>query len=123
METTNVNNISNKIWLVIDEANIDGEVMVDIFPCLTKEAARRKMDERIRAYLTSGHFNVSDLVEDGDVENTTLSQLKSLAEDEYGDNGSEDWCFDYEDNLHWQVNDNSDDYWVDLKMTEKEVIS
>ena len=28
METTNVNNISNKIWLVIDEANIDGEALL-----------------------------------------------------------------------------------------------
>ena len=123
METTNVNNISNKIWLVIDEANIDGEVLVDVYPCLTKEAARRKMDEKIRRYLTSGHFNVSDLVEDGDVENTTLSQLKSLAEDEYGDNGTEDWCFNYEDNSYWEVKDNCDDYWIELKMTEEEVIS
>ena len=44
-----------KIYLVIQESNVDCEVLVNVIPCATKEAAKKVLREEKKTILREGH--------------------------------------------------------------------
>lgn len=49
--------MTTKIYLVKEEYNNDGEIQNEVFPCISLEAAQRKMEERKeRLFGAGGHW-------------------------------------------------------------------
>ena len=45
-----------KIWLVTQESNVDGEIMFNVVPCISEETAKKVMQDEIRTLLNEGHY-------------------------------------------------------------------
>ena len=45
-----------KIWLVIQESNVDGEILFNVVPCVSKETAKEIMDKEIQTLINEGHY-------------------------------------------------------------------
>lgn len=59
--------MATKISLVKEEYNNDGEIQNEIFPCISLEAAQRKMEERKQLLFgAEGHWNDYSMYGDGD---------------------------------------------------------
>lgn len=90
-----------KIYLMLQESNVDGEILINIVPCSTMEKAKEVLEEEKNTILNeSYHFS-----------GRTPEELK---EDFYVD--------EEEDGTYWYINDESDDYYEELKIVEKEVL-
>ena len=46
----------DKIWLVTQESNVDGQMIFDVVPCASEETARKVMRDKITALLNDSHF-------------------------------------------------------------------
>ena len=79
-----------KIFNVVWESNVDGEIFYEFYPCDTIEVARAKMTECINDVQTEGHFL------NADHEDCTIES-------------SEDRYF---------IMDETDDYWEDIYIKE-----
>ena len=79
-----------KIFNVVWESNVDGEIFYEFYPCDTIEVARAKMTECINDVNTKGHFFYAD------PEDCTIES-------------SEDRYF---------IMDETDDYWEDIYIKE-----
>ena len=79
-----------KIFNVVWESNVDGEIFYEFYPCDTIEVARAKMTECINDVKTEGHFL------NADTEDCTIES-------------SEDRYF---------IMDETDDYWEDIYIKE-----
>ena len=84
-----------KSYLVVQESNVDGEILVNVVPCASLEIAKRVLrDEKNTILKESHHFS-------------------NLSEDdmEYIDMEETDTSF--------YINDNTDDYYEDIKIVER----
>ena len=52
-----------KIWIVLQESNVDGEIITNVVPCISEETAKAVMDKEIRTLLSSGKYKGLDLDE------------------------------------------------------------
>ena len=52
-----------KVYIVLQESNVDGERLINVTPCASKETAKAIIDEEIRALLSSGKYEGLDLDE------------------------------------------------------------
>lgn len=87
-----------KIFIVLLESNIDGEVYFDAVPCATKEKAIEVLrNEKEWVLKESHHFS-------------------QFSEDEL-----KEYCDIVDEEEHFFITDNSDDYYEDYQITEKEV--
>lgn len=95
-----------KIWLVIQESNVDGEIMINVTPCISKETAKEVMDTEVDKLLSSGKYEGLDLDE---IE-------KAMHED--------DWDCDFNverDDTHFYIGCNVDDYYEYIDIKEKDI--
>jgi len=86
-----------KIWLVKQESNVDGELFFNVVPCASLDAAKKVMLEKKR---------------------TIFESLRYIG---YKDN-PEDYCVE-ETELSFYIHVNCDDYYENIKIEEKGIIS
>ena len=84
-----------KIWLVTQESNVDGEIIFNVVPCISKETAKKVMQEEIKTLLTASHFKDVFRWEDGFTSEET--------------------------DTSWYVKDEFDDYYEYINIEEKEI--
>ena len=88
-----------KIYIVKFESNVDGEILFDAVPCATKEAAIKVLQEEKEWVLKeSVHFS-----------RFTEEELK-------------EYCEMIDEDTHFYVSDNSDDYYEDYQIEEKNLV-
>lgn len=88
-----------KIYNVIFESNVDGEVMFAAAPCATEEIAKRVLKEQ-RDLILNESVHFSNLTDDD------MNEMKIVDTDE-----------------HFYIKDQCDDYYEDYYIEEKDVIS
>jgi hypothetical protein len=88
-----------KIYNVIFESNVDGEMMFEAVPCATEEIAKRVLKEQ-RDLILNESLHFSNLTDDD------MDEMEIVDTDE-----------------HFYINDQCDDYYEDYYIEEKDVIS
>jgi hypothetical protein len=90
-----------KIWIVVEESNIDGELMINATPCKTSEVAKRVLSEKKDFILNkSRHFGK---------ENNTEEDIE---------------CFEIDErNTSFYIEDTTDDFYEDIRIMERDLIS
>lgn len=88
-----------KIYNLVQESSIDGEVFVNSTPCATREIARRLLNEEKEYLLHSGETHYSKFADD-------LDEYFEVEE-------TEDTYY---------INDLTDDYYEDLWIVEKDLV-
>ena len=84
-----------KIWLVTQESNVDGEIMFNVVPCASEETAKKVMQDEISTLLNESHFiALMDRPDDFILEQTETS---------------------------YYIEDTCDDYYEDINIEEKEI--
>lgn len=84
-----------KSYIVLQESNVDGELIINPVPCMSMEAAKKVLADEKRTILReSYHFGGRDL-DEFEVE---------------------------EDDEHFYINDPSDDYYENIKIIEKNIV-
>ena len=84
-----------KIWLVTQESNVDGQIMFNVVPCISEETAKKVMQDEIRTLLNESHFIAFiDRPDDFVLEQTETS---------------------------YYIEDTCDDYYEDINIEEKEI--
>ena len=86
-----------KIWMVSQESNVDGEIMFHVVPCASKETAQRVFENSKKEIMSEGHFS-------------------KLSDDDI-----KEYCFINEGENRFFINDETDDYYEDLYMYEEDV--
>ena len=85
-----------KIYLVKQESNVDGEILFNVVPCISKETAKKIMDEEIHTLMNEGHYvDYKEWPNDFIIEQT---------------------------DTHFFIKDNVDDYYEEINIEEKELI-
>ena len=95
------------VFNVIQESNVDGEILVNVTPCASFNAAKAVMDEEIRTPLTDEHSKYYGL---------NLDEMEKRTNDE------DDWDNDFnvertEDHIY--ITCNVDDYHEYIEIEEK----
>jgi len=84
-----------KIWLVTQESNVDGQIMFNVVPCVSEETAKKVMQDEIRTLLNESHFIAfTDRPDDFILEQTETS---------------------------YYIEDTCDDYYEDINIEEKQI--
>ena len=84
-----------KIWLVTQESNVDGQIMFNVVPCISEETAKKVMQDEIRTLLNESHFIAFiDRPDDFVLEQTETS---------------------------YYIEDTCDDYYEDINIEEKQI--
>ena len=88
-----------KVYIVQQESNVDGELIINAVPCTTREAARKVLqDEKNTILHESPHYM-----------GRTKDELKEDFEIEESDD-------------RWYINDPCDDYYEDINIVEKVIV-
>jgi len=89
----------DKIWIVTQESNVDGEILFNVVPCATKEVAKKVFEQLKKETLSNGHFgDYNDLL------------------------GTDDEYEVYEDKEdEFFIDDPCDEYYENILMYEKEI--
>jgi hypothetical protein len=85
-----------KIWLVTQESNVDGEILFNVVPCVSEETAKKIMQEEKETILNESHHfgNSVDPYDDFEIE---------------------------ESGNTFFINDPCDDYYEEIKVFEAEI--
>ena len=98
----------DKIWIFLQESNVNGEMIINVTPCADLETAKAEMAEEIDTLLSEGKYSGLD-----------------LDEIERGQNDEDADC-DYtleRDETSFYLSCNYDDYYEKLDILEKEVVN
>lgn len=88
-----------KVYIVQQESNVDGELIINAVPCTTRETAKKVLqDEKNTILHESPHYM-----------GRTKKQLEEDFEIEEGDG-------------RWYINDHCDDYYEDIQIVEKVIV-
>lgn len=52
-----------KVWILVQESNVDGEILVNVIPCADLETAKAEMQTEIDTLLSDGKYKGLDLDE------------------------------------------------------------
>ena len=88
-----------KVFLVKQESNCDGEVLINVTPCKDMETAKKVMEDEVKTLLTESYNGI-------DIDNV----------DENGDFTVE------RDEERFFIIDNCDDYYEEITIEEKEIV-
>ena len=91
-----------KVWIVLQESNVDGEILINVTPCADYETAKSVMDEEIDTLLSEGKYEGLDL---GDIENGE----------------EEDYTLERDDKSFY-LSCEYDDYYEHIDIMEKEIV-
>ena len=53
----------DKIWIFLQESNVDGEILINVTPCADLESAKAEMAEEIDTLLSDGKYSGLNLDE------------------------------------------------------------
>jgi len=85
-----------KVYIVQQESNVDGELLFNAVPCVSEETAKKVMQDEIRTLLNESHFIAfTDRPDDFILEQTETS---------------------------YYIEDTCDDYYEDIKIVEKVIV-
>ena len=84
-----------RIWLVTQESKVDGEILFNVVPCVSKETAKEIMDKEIQTLMNEGHFT--------DYKERPNDFILEQTEDSF------------------YIEDTSDDYYEDIRIEEKQI--
>ena len=87
-----------KIWIVLQESNVDGELIIDATPCESLELAKEVLKEE-KEYILNESFHYSRM-SDEDMKEMEIE----------------------ESDTSYYINDPCDDYYEDIKIIEKTII-
>ena len=88
----------DKIWIVLQESNVDGELIIDATPCESLKLAKEVLKEE-KEYILNESFHFSRM-SDSDMEEMEIE----------------------ESDTSYYINDPCDDYYEDIKIIEKTII-
>ena len=88
----------DKIWIVLQESNVDGELIIDATPCESLELAKEVLKEE-KEYILNESFHYSRM-SDEDMKEMEIE----------------------ESDTSYYINDPCDDYYEDIKIIEKTII-
>lgn len=90
--------IKKKVWVMTQESNVNGEILFDVLVCDSKEIARAEMTEEIEWIRTESHHfrNYDECPDDFEI---------------------------VQDEDSFSIIDPHDDYWEEIIIEEKEVIT
>ena len=96
-----------KIWLVTQESNVDGEIMFNVVPCICLETAKRVLQKEVQTLLSESpkYKNVKRWMDGGDSLNY--------------DDCPYTWENDNDDTFY--ISCVYDDYYELIKIEEKEI--
>lgn len=78
-----------KIWLVTQVSNVDGQILFNVVPCISEETAKQVMQDEIKTLLNESHFiSFVDRPDDFTLEQTDTSYY------------IEDTCDDYYESIN-----------------------
>ena len=95
-----------KVWIVLQESNVDGETITNATPCADYKTAKSVMDEEIDTLLSSGKYEGLDLDE---------------IEKDQDDDADYDFILE-RDNMSFYLAFKYDDYYEYIKIEEKEIV-
>lgn len=84
-----------RVWIVQQESNVDGEIIINSVPCASIEAARKVLQDEKNTILHESHH------------------FSGLTDDDMAEMEVE------EDSDNFFINDPSDDYYEDIKIFDK----
>ena len=88
----------DKVWLVVQESNVDGEICFNPTPCVSKATAKELLkQEKATILKESYHF--------GGYDELSLNDMFEIEEDDE----------------RWFINDPCDDYYEELMIVEKDI--
>ena len=97
-----------KVWILLQESNCDGEISINVTPCASLETAKSKMQAEIYTLMNeSGKFSGLD-----------LDDIEINQNDEDADC---DYSLDRNDTSFY-ISCNYDDYYEHLDIIEKEIV-
>lgn len=94
-----------KIWLVIQESNVDGEILVNVVPCASEEAAMKIVQEEKETLFSDSYFS------------------QALPYYEGSENMDMDECpFEWDESKSgFNINALYDNYYEDISIVEKQI--
>lgn len=88
----NIKQSEQRIFTVVRESNVDGETYIEVYPCDNIDVAIAKVKECKKDVLSKGHFASDDLYETD--------------------------CMIDENDRHYFIKDQTDDYYEDIYILE-----
>jgi hypothetical protein len=96
-----------KVWIFLQESNVDGEHLINVTPCADMETAKAEMQKEINTLLSKGKYEGLD-----------LDEIERGQNDEDADC---DYSLDRNDTSFY-ISCNYDDYYEHLDIIEKEIV-
>jgi len=103
--------MKKEIWLMTQKSNVDGEIMFNVIPCATKEAAKAEMEKEIRTLITESYHYVG-----------FSDKLDSILEKTKNSFYIEDTFIDKTENSFY-IEDTCDDYYEDIRIDKREIVT
>jgi hypothetical protein len=88
-----------KVYIVQQESNVDGELIINAVPCTTLETARKILQDEKNTILHESHHY--------------MGRTKDELEEDFYIEESDD---------RWYINDPCDDYYEDIQIVEKVIV-
>lgn len=97
-----------KVYIVLQESNVDGERLINVTPCADLHSAKAVMDEEIRTLLTESHK----------YQGLDLDEIERLQNDEDADCG----YYLERDETSFYLEITCDDYFEKIDIIEKPIM-
>jgi hypothetical protein len=98
----------DKIWLLLQESNVDGAMFISVTPCADLETAKAEMAKKIDTLLSNGKYSGLDLDE--------------IERDQNDEDADCDYILE-RDETSFYLSCNYDDYYEELGIFEKEIVN
>ena len=98
----------DKVWLFVQESNVDGEMIINVTPCADLETAKAEMAKEINTLLSEGKYSGLDLDE--------------IERDQNDKDADCDYTLE-RDETSFYLSCNYDDYYEKLDIFEKEIVN
>jgi len=98
----------DKIWIFLQESNVDGEILINVTPCADLETAKAEMAEEIDTLLSDGKYSGLNLDE--------------IERDQNDEDADCDYTLE-RDETSFYLSCNYDDYYEKLDIFEKEIVN
>jgi len=97
----------DKIWILLQESNVDGAMFINVTPCADLETAKAEMTKKIDTLLSNGKYSGLDLDE--------------IERDQNDEDADCDYTLE-RDETSFYLSCNYDDYYEELDIFEKEIV-
>ena len=98
----------DKIWIFLQESNVNGEILINVTPCADLESAKAEMAEEIDTLLSDGKYSGLNLDE--------------IERDQNDEDADCDYTLE-RDETSFYLSCDYDDYYEKLDIFEKEIVN